>query len=80
MEVRYLSEADTPPLPLDGTGREPTPVDREEWSDALHRTLAAVLQVISTFYLMKSSFYLSRDSAKICLPSFSKKWLCRLIG
>lgn len=61
LEVRYLSVPDTPTLPLDATDREPTSADREEWSDAVHRSLCAVLQVckvgfISLFILCEHWF------------------------
>ncbi len=49
MQVRYLGEADVPTLPLDGSTREPTESDIEEWVDALFRALAAILQVRSLF-------------------------------
>jgi len=34
-----------PPLPLDGSSRLPTDVDRTEWADAVYKNLASILQI-----------------------------------
>jgi len=45
LQVRYMTSADMPPLPLDGSSRPPTSADRLEWADAVFKNLASILQL-----------------------------------
>jgi len=40
-----MPSIDMPPLPLDGSSRLPTDVDRTEWADAVYKNLASILQI-----------------------------------